>query len=147
MAAPRNRDGIQFAAIRDGFDQRFEAVHDALEVAYYQHWRQGEAHAMQIGDLIFNVVNGTPRIRRVSTNNLRTFPSVTPKQFFDRLHARIWRMYTVQFHARVMALPDDQRPQAHKYDVTEWQARADADQAELDADGAAGFDLEIPEIS
>jgi len=140
----RNRTGIQFAAIRDGFDQRFEAVHDALSAAYYDFWRQGDAQAVTIGDLLFNVVGGTPRIRRISTNNLRTFPSVTAKQFFDRLHARIHREYTVRFHQRVLDLPLAERPAAEKYDLTEQQARADAEQAELDADTAAGFDLEIP---
>lgn len=85
MSATRNREGIADAEIRAQVDPTFEALHDALETAYYKFWRQGRSQPWQGYD-----VQATP---------------AQSKALFDDLHGAI-------FHAREVALDvaDQQRP-------------------------------------
>lgn len=152
MAAPRNRTGIQFAALRDGFDQRFEAVHDALEVAYYQFWRQGLPSAVTVGPRTYDVIVGVPTIvlGAAVPPTTTTFPGMSAKEFFDTLHGLIWQQYTVQFHQRNLAQPADQRIPTAKYDDITDNAgnvigsRAAIAQAAIDAQKSAGIEFTVP---
>ena len=48
--APRNHSGVRFERIRARFDPVICELQDKLEVAYYQHWRQGLAHTITLTD-------------------------------------------------------------------------------------------------
>ena len=133
--ATRNRTGIQFASHRDGFDQTFEAVHDALSAAYYDNWKLGTAFPWTYKSNTYNVVNGTPRIR-FQGGGQQTFPGMTAKQFFDDLHGMLHAQYAIRFHAMIEALPEAQRPPPEKYDMTDRAAKAA--QAQLVIDDANG---------
>lgn len=89
MANLRNRTGIADAEIRALVDPTFEALHDSLEVAYYQHWKHGRSHPWQGHD-----VQATP---------------AESKALFDQLHGLI-------FHHRELALDteDQKRPLAQR---------------------------------
>ncbi len=84
--AQRNRAGIQFEKVRSGFDEKYEAVHDALSAAYY-------------GKKPFSW-NGTDY-------------GVLDKATFDTLHALIFHHYDVDFNAHNLKLPaSDRIPEA-----------------------------------
>lgn len=150
MAATRNRENIQFAAFRDGFDQRFEAFHDALEEAYYQFWRQGLSHPITVAGRSLDVVAGIPTL---ITNKVppqtRTFAALSPKAFFDKLHGLLWHHYQVRFHARNMALPAGSRIPLEKYEEirnetgTVIERRSETAQAKIGDLAAEGIDLDV----
>lgn len=117
MAALRNRTGIQFAALRDGLDQKFEAVHDALETAYYQSWRQGLSHPVTIAGRTYDVLAGVPTIvLGQAPPQTKTFPGIGAKEFFDRLHGLLWQHYTVRFHQLNLNQPPASRISTARYD-------------------------------
>ena len=78
----------------------------------------------------------------------RTFPALSAKEFFDRLHGLIWHHYQVRFHARNMALPAGSRIPIEKYDEIRDEAgtvierRSQTAQARIDVLKTEGLDLE-----
>jgi len=149
VAAVRNREGIQFAAFRDGFDQRFEAIHDALEEAYYNFWKRGSPQPVVIAGRTLDVVAGVPTlVTNQGPPQTRTFPGLSAKDFFDRLHGLIWHHYQIKFHRRNMALPLGSRIPLAKYEEIRDEAgtvverRSETAQARIDALNAEGIDLE-----
>jgi len=67
-----NLDGVQFARARKSVDAQYRALADALEVAYYQHWKFGKPYDHDGWDPV-------------------TFPDQgEPKAVFDMLHGAIW---------------------------------------------------------
>jgi hypothetical protein len=88
----RNYDGVEMADLRQEIDHPFNALHDALEICYYQHWRQGQSAPFGAWDVQ---------------------PTMTlSKALFDRLHGLI-------FDLRELYLDQaNQRRPAHKrYDM------------------------------
>ena len=102
MAAPLdNRGKCQFFGIRfgpEGLDDKFRAIADELEVAYYQFWRQGLSKPF----LGFDV---------------RANPAQSKTQF-DLLHGLIWNLHLMVFHQLNLERPVAERAPVDKYDTT-----------------------------
>lgn len=142
--ATRNRAEIQFASLRETFDPKWEAVHDALSEAYYDFWRHGQSHPVTIGALILDIVNGVPQITR--NGNTRTFPNVTVAEAWARLQELLTKYYELKFHQANLALPPGRRIPVAEYDTDsdDGQSRAAKAQQRIDQLALLGFELEIP---
>ena len=91
----RNRDGIQHAELRRDLDPRYEALHDQLSDAYYNHWRWDESCPWQGYDV-------------------QTTPAET-KVLFDRLHASIFLHRDLAFHAANVQQPVEKQIPLDEY--------------------------------
>ena len=99
MGAPLdNQTTCQHAGIRfgaEGLDEKFRAIVDELEAAYYQFWRQGLSHPF-----------GPLDVRPTSAQS---------KRQFDSLHGVLWDLYTHVFHVINQERPLDQRINEDRY--------------------------------
>jgi len=93
----RNIDGIQFEKLRKKIDTDFNEAHDALEDAYYNHWRQGNSKSWQNYD-----VQKTPG---------------ESKTLFDKLHGLIWLHYQKTLHEENQKQPTKDKYDEAKYDL------------------------------
>ncbi len=97
MAQIRNFAGIQFEALRQRIDGAFNALHDALEEAYYGErgadgrwvpgtgWRNGQSKPWMGFD--------------------KTATPAASKALFDRLHSSLWTAYGLVFHEENLKQP------------------------------------------
>lgn len=148
----RKFDGIQFETIRKRIDARFNAVHDALEDAYYgtpqfdgsgkfterlqDGWKHGVGNAFK---------NGTKTYDKAAT------PALSKTQF-DKLHGLIWDMYQIERVADNAKLPPPQRKSVDKLDPFKNDAQgvptikrySDLAQDRIDALKLENLELVIP---
>lgn len=161
MGQVRNKESIHNASLRAAVDPRFEAMHDALEAAYYGGWRQGLPSPVTVGNHTFDVVNGTPAI--VQANPPATSVSFAvgrdagstarekAKIFFDAVHGLLFWYYDLALHAENLSRPADQRIPSSEYDdmADEFGAVVDSRSAYsrrlLDALRARNPDLAFPD--
>lgn len=106
MATTRNRTGILDADLRADVDPIFEALHDALERAYYDHWRHGRSQPWQGYD-----VQATP---------------AASKQLFDQLHGAIWHEHEIALADADEARPVGQRRPPHRTQVGDGRTKREA---------------------
>lgn len=123
MATTRNRTGILDADLRADVDPIFEALHDALERAYYDHWRHGRSQPWQGYD-----VQATPE---------------ASKLLFDQLHGAIWHAHEVALADADDARPAGQRRPAHRAQVGDGRSKRDVSTAWLDAARQRGIVVKV----
>lgn len=122
MATVRNRNTPD-AELRAGVDPIFEALHDALERAYYDHWRHGRSQPWQGYD-----VQATP---------------AESKQLFDQLHGAIWHEHEIALADADEARPVGQRRPAHRTQVGDGRTKRDVSTAWLDAARQRGIVVRV----
>ena len=76
----RNYEGVEHAMIKIEIDPIFNALHDALETAYYECWRKGED-----ADFLGYRYPGN---------------SKAAKDLFDEIHGAIWHLYEIALAER-----------------------------------------------
>lgn len=86
----RNLDGTQFESLRKAIDGKFNALHDSLEDAYYNHWKKGLSKAWHGFDVQAD--------------------SADSKALFDSLHGALWNEHEA-------ALIAENERQGHPYDA------------------------------
>jgi hypothetical protein len=103
----RNFQGVQFERIRARFDLLFARIHDALEVAYYQHWRQELAHRVTITKPDGSTAQWLGNTRRTMPAALWTWlgrsggaqdtpiTAAEAKRLFDLLHGVLWHLHSL----------------------------------------------------
>jgi len=84
-AVQHNRKDIPYKALRERIDTAYEALHDGLSDAYYNHWSQGQSYPWFLWDV-------------------RPSAAATETQY-RLLQGFLSDLYTVIFHRCNMALP------------------------------------------
>lgn len=125
MATTRNRTGILDADLRADVDPIFEALHDALERAYYDHWRHGRSQPWQGYD-----VQATPE---------------ASKLLFDRLHGAIFHHHEIALADADEARPAGRRRPAHRTQGPDGRPKRDVSTAWLADVRRHGITIQVPE--
>jgi hypothetical protein len=103
QSSERNRTNIQFAELRAIVDKKFEVLHDELSDCYYNFWKQGLSKPFKADGKIYDL-GATP---------------VQSKALFDKLHAYLFWLYTVEFHNENMKQPIGEKIDTSLYnDIT-----------------------------
>lgn len=123
MATIRNRTGIADAEIRATVDPTFEALHDSLEVAYYQFWKHGRSQPWQGYD-----VQATP---------------AESKALFDQLHGLIFHHRELVLDAEDQKRPVGQRIPARRRIGSDGKAKTTVATEAIAAATAKGVTIQV----